>query len=120
MMAMPAIATARAAPLSGVELVDGEAIRAREVVVCAGSVTSPQLLLHRRHAGRGEELEPGDADVVESIRAKAQTLYHPVGTCAIGAVVDAELRLRGYDGLRGVDASVLPQCGAATRTCRRW
>jgi choline dehydrogenase len=57
---------------------------------------------------RGEELEPGDVDVVESIRAKAQTLYHPVGTCAIGTVVDAELRVRGYDGLRVVDASVLP------------
>ena len=42
------------------------------------------------------------------VRATAQTLYHPVGTCAIGAVVDAHLRVLGLDGLRVVDASVMP------------
>jgi choline dehydrogenase-like flavoprotein len=35
-------------------------------------------------------------------------IYHPVGTCAIGSVVDAELRVEGLDGLRVVDASVMP------------
>ena len=35
-------------------------------------------------------------------------LYHPVGTCAMGSVVDAELRVRGIDALRVVDASVMP------------
>ena len=42
----------------------------------------------------------------------AQTLYHPTSTCAMGsgedAVVDAELRVRGVEGLRVVDASVMP------------
>jgi choline dehydrogenase len=56
----------------------------------------------------GTELEPGDADVVESIRDRAQTLYHPVGTCRFGDVVDDELRVRGIAGLRVVDASVMP------------
>jgi choline dehydrogenase len=42
------------------------------------------------------------------IRANCQTIYHPAGTCAIGAVVDPELRVHGVDGLRVVDASVMP------------
>jgi choline dehydrogenase len=52
----------------------------------------------------------GDSD--EARRAHlAQTtfpIYHPVGTCAIGSVVDAELRVEGVEGLRVVDASVMP------------
>lgn len=55
---------------------------------------------------------PGEEDFVEHIRKNAQTLYHPVATCAMGsgedAVVDAELRVRGVHGLRVVDASVMP------------
>jgi choline dehydrogenase len=49
-----------------------------------------------------------DAELAEHIRAWTQTLYHPVGTCAIGSVVDPELRVFGVDGLRVVDASVMP------------
>jgi choline dehydrogenase len=52
------------------------------------------------------------ADMRAWIRRHAQTLYHPVGTCAMGsgddAVVDLELRVRGVEGLRVVDASVMP------------
>ena len=40
--------------------------------------------------------------------ARAQTVYHPTSTCAIGAVVDPELRVYGTEGLRVVDASVMP------------
>jgi choline dehydrogenase len=57
----------------------------------------------------GEELVPGDDPPDRSLRALAQTLYHPVGTCAIGTVVDSELRVIGYDGLRVADASVIPR-----------
>ena len=71
-------------------------------------------------AFRGEELLPGaktqdDAAIDAFIRRKAESIYHPVGTCAIGrdadpgAVVDPQLRVRGVDGLRVVDASVMPK-----------
>ncbi len=53
-----------------------------------------------------------DADIEAHIRATTQTIYHPVGTCRMGsddgAVVDTELRVRGVEGLRVVDASVMP------------
>ena len=54
-----------------------------------------------------------DAQLVEFIRAKAETIYHPVGTCRMGddeqSVVDPQLRVRGVQGLRVVDASVMPR-----------
>jgi choline dehydrogenase len=70
------------------------------------------------------ELAPGDAvrteaELAEFVRRDVGTLYHPVGTCAMGGaaeqavialdtVVDTELRVRGVTGLRVVDASVMP------------
>jgi choline dehydrogenase len=55
---------------------------------------------------------PSDDEMVEHVRTWAQTLYHPTSTCAMGAgedaVVDPQLRVRGVDGLRVVDASVMP------------
>jgi choline dehydrogenase len=68
---------------------------------------------------RGRELQPG-ADVVTDeaidafVRDKVESAYHPSCTCKIGsdsdpmAVVDARLRVRGVDGLRVVDSSVMP------------
>jgi choline dehydrogenase len=54
-----------------------------------------------------------DADLIEHIRRHAGHRSHPVGTCRMGldaeAVVDPELRVRGMDGLRIADASVMPQ-----------
>jgi len=54
-----------------------------------------------------------DAELEHWIRQHADTVYHPVGTCRMGqddmAVVDAQLRVRGVQGLRVVDASVMPR-----------
>lgn len=53
-----------------------------------------------------------DADWEDIIRARADTIYHPIGTCKMGAddmaVVDPELKVHGLTGLRVVDASVMP------------
>ncbi len=66
---------------------------------------------------RGEELAPGssvqsDEDIDAWIRASAETIYHPVGTAKMGtddmAVVDERCKVHGIDGLRVVDASVMP------------
>lgn len=60
----------------------------------------------------GLPADPTDEDLTEHARTHAQTLYHPTSTCAMGtgedAVVDPELRVRGVQGLRVVDASVMP------------
>ena len=50
----------------------------------------------------------GEADIWEHIQKETQTLYHPTSTCAIGPVVDSDLKVHGFDGLRVVDASVMP------------
>lgn len=66
---------------------------------------------------RDVETYPGpsvqsDDEIAAYIRKHVETLYHPVGTCKMGndsmAVVDAHLRVRGVDGLRVVDASIMP------------
>jgi len=65
---------------------------------------------------RANEYVPGDAvrtddEIRAYVRAYARTLFHPVGTCMGDdpmAVVDAELRVRGIEGLRVADASVMP------------
>jgi choline dehydrogenase len=62
---------------------------------------------------RDRELAPGQGtDLVAYVRQSATTVWHPVGTCAMGsgdaAVVDAELRVYGVTGLRVADASIMP------------
>jgi choline dehydrogenase-like flavoprotein len=49
-----------------------------------------------------------DASVLAHIQRNSTTLFHPVATCAMGLVVDAQLRVLGVEGLRVVDASVMP------------
>ena len=65
----------------------------------------------------GDELYPGaqaqsDAELLDFIRHKAETIYHPIGTCKMGiddrAVVDPRLNVHGLEALSVVDASVMP------------
>lgn len=82
------------------------------VRMCRDILARPAMQAHR-----GVELLPGaqvqsDAQIEAYIRAHAETIYHPVGTCKMGkdslAVVDARLRVHGLQGLRVVDASIMP------------
>ncbi|WP_016835799.1 GMC oxidoreductase [Herbaspirillum lusitanum] len=65
-----------------------------------------------------DEIMPGtahqsDKELISYLRGNAQSMYHPVGTCRMGvdagAVVDPELKLNGFEGVRVVDASVMPR-----------
>ena len=65
----------------------------------------------------GERIEPGadvvtDDDVIEYLRNFGNTGFHPTSTCRMGvdetAVVDPRLRVHGFEGLRVVDASIMP------------
>lgn len=76
-------------------------------------VAAPALARHiARETLPGPQVA-GDAALEADIRARAETIYHPVGTCRMGldpaAVTDPEGRVRGVDGLRVIDASLMPQ-----------
>jgi len=80
---------------------------------CREICSHPEMAEHL-----GDELSPGvdrvsDQDLIQEIRLRAGTVYHPVGTCKMGvdemAVVDPRLRVRGIEGLRVVDASIMPE-----------
>ncbi len=90
-----------------------------EVRVLVEGVKLARRLAHTKafDAFRGTETLPGpqvqsDEDIVAYLRNYTETIYHPVGTCKMGgdrmAVVDQELRVRGIEGLRVIDASIMP------------
>jgi len=67
---------------------------------------------------RGKEIFPGEhvrtrSELEDIVRRKSETIYHPVGTCRMGkdagSVVDPQLRVRGVEGLRVADASIMPR-----------
>ena len=72
---------------------------------------SPVSKYTSNHVQRPIDLND-DKDIEQAIREDADTVYHPVGTCKMGndemAVVDSSLKVHGIDGLRVVDASIMP------------
>ena len=81
--------------------------------ICRRLLAAPAFADVRGTPSR-EEPDPADRAGVEAyLRATSDTIYHPVGTCRMGtdadAVTDPQLRVRGLDGLRVVDASVMPR-----------
>src|SRR5699024_5958055 len=84
----------------------------RGVRVALEIADQPSLRHLRTDAEPPVNLRSSARDVEHFVRAHAQTQYHPVGTCRMGnddvAVVDAALRVRGVDGVRVGDASVVP------------
>ncbi|QIZ76858.1 GMC family oxidoreductase [Ferrimonas lipolytica] len=91
----------------------------RDVEVMTAGVKKVRKFLRAealKHCFDGE-IFPGEAvqtddEIEQFLRQKANHVYHPVGTCKMGddplAVVDAELKVHGIDGLRVVDASIMP------------
>jgi choline dehydrogenase len=90
-----------------------------EATLLRGLRLARRVLAHEPLASFVEgELLPGDEkrsddELRAHIRALSQTLYHPAGTCRMGSdagsVVDPQLRVRGIEGLRVIDASVMPR-----------
>ncbi len=114
-----AIRLASADPLAPPEIDPGYFEDARDLDKLVAAIRAARAILAQpafapHHA---EELEPGsevqtDEQLRQWLREHAETLYHPVGTCKMGAdamaVVDAQLRVHGIDGLRVADASIMP------------
>ena len=89
----------------------------REVTLAAMRITRRIMAAPALAGITGDEIAPGtrlqnDDELLDWVRGNAETAYHPVGTCKMGndpmAVVDAELRVHGIDGLRVADASIMP------------
>jgi 4-pyridoxate dehydrogenase len=100
-------------------LADPEDVRTLREALRRGRDMGAQPALDRY---RGPEVSPGpavstDAEIDAWIRNTAMTVNHPLGTCAMGrgpdAVVEPDLTVRGIEGLRVVDASVLPDMPSA-------
>jgi choline dehydrogenase len=92
------------------EPADFEAIK--QGLRVALEIAEQQPLRSNLRALRLPESVPDDAALSEHVRRWSQTQYHAVGTCAMGvdedSVVDPELRVRGIENLRVIDASVMP------------
>jgi choline dehydrogenase len=90
----------------------------REVTLEAMRITRRIMTAPAMRGIATDEIAPGlniqtDDELLDWVRNNAETTYHPVGTCKMGpdpmAVVDDQLRVRGMEGLRVADASIMPK-----------
>jgi len=88
-----------------------------ELTICAVRIARSVMHAPAMADMRITEVGPGperntDDEILDWVKRAAETTYHPVGTCKMGsdamAVVDERLRVRGIDGLRVSDASIMP------------
>lgn len=61
--------------------------------------------------------DSGDEEIDARVRAETMTISHPIGTCALGTVLDSKFRVKGLKGLRVCDASVFPEPIAVMPSC---
>ena len=90
---------------------DGEKLVTGIQLVRRLNQTKALAAFYQEDAHPGAQLQRAE-ELVEFVRNNIQSFYHPVGTCKMGhdalAVVDEQLRVRGTEGLRVVDASIMP------------
>ena len=91
--------------------VDAE-LTVRAVRIARAIMTAPAMApLQVTEMAPGSDKDSDD-EILDWVKKVAETTYHPVGTCRMGsdalAVVDAQLRVHGIDGLRIADASIMP------------
>ena len=88
-----------------------------ELTVCAVRIARAIMTAPAMTPFQASEVAPGadrttDDEILDWVKKAAETTYHPVGTCKMGAdpmaVVDAQLRVHGIAGLRVADASIMP------------
>ena len=88
---------------------DDRSVAANAIRITRAIAAQPALAPYRP-----EEMRPGpdyvsEDQLIEAASKVGTTIFHPVGTAAMGSVVDAQLRVIGVDGLRVIDASVMPR-----------
>ena len=83
-------------------------VAARAVRITREIVAQPALARYAPQEQRPGAHLASEAELVRAAGDIATTIFHPVGTAAMGSVVDAQLRVIGIDGLRVIDASVMP------------
>lgn len=86
-----------------------EAMRFAMRIMSTGPTAKEEIQEQYQAEGKPIHLDSSDEQLDTRIRAHAMSWYHPAGTAAMGKVVDTELRVFGVNGLRVVDASVIPR-----------
>jgi choline dehydrogenase len=87
-------------------------ITARAIRIARAIMTAPALAHFQITEIAPSAARTTDDEILDWVKQAAETTYHPVGTCKMGvdamAVVDAQLRVHGIEGLRVADASIMP------------